>query len=39
LRYGYGFQALRNGEQGAQSIGLLFQYDFEHRSNEQRAEH
>jgi hypothetical protein len=33
LRYGYGFQALRNGEQGAQSIGLLFQYDFEHRSN------
>jgi hypothetical protein len=29
LRYGYGFNALRHGEPGAQSIGLLFQYDFE----------
>jgi len=29
LRYGYGFNALRHGEPGGQSIGLLFQYDFE----------
>jgi hypothetical protein len=29
LRYGYGFNALRHGEPGAQSVGLLFQYDFE----------
>jgi hypothetical protein len=29
LRYGYGFNALRDGEAGAQSIGLIFQYDFE----------
>lgn len=29
LRYGYGFNAIRNGHEGAQSIGLLFQYDFE----------
>ncbi len=28
-RYGYGFNALRNGKEGAHSIGLLFQYDFE----------
>ena len=28
LRYGYGFNALRNGKEGAQSIGLLFQYNF-----------
>ncbi len=28
LRYGYGFNALRRGQEGAQSIGLLFQYDF-----------
>jgi hypothetical protein len=31
LRYGYGFNALRNGEPGAQSVGLLFEYDFESR--------
>ena len=29
LRYGYGFNAYRNGVPGAQSIGILFQYDFE----------
>ncbi len=29
LRYGYGFNALRGGKEGAQSIGVLFQYDFE----------
>jgi hypothetical protein len=29
LRYGYGFNALRNGREGAQSLGLLFQYNFE----------
>jgi hypothetical protein len=28
LRYGYGFNAIRDGSQGAQSIGLLFQYEF-----------
>lgn len=28
LRYGYGFNAIRHGEEGAQSVGLLFQYDF-----------
>jgi len=28
LRYGYGFNALRNGQEGAQSVGLLFQYNF-----------
>ena len=31
LRYGYGFNAIRNGRQGAHSVGLLFQYDFEAR--------
>ena len=31
LRYGYGFNALRHGEEGAHSIGILFQYDFEAR--------
>jgi hypothetical protein len=31
LRYGYGFNAIRDGQEGAQSIGLLFQYDFEAR--------
>jgi hypothetical protein len=31
LRYGYGFNAIRDGKEGAQSIGLLFQYNFEKR--------
>jgi hypothetical protein len=29
IRYGYGFDALRDGERGAHSVGVLFQYDFE----------
>jgi hypothetical protein len=28
LNYGYGFNAIRRGKQGADSLGLLFQYDF-----------
>jgi hypothetical protein len=28
LSYGHGFQALRNGNRGGHSIGLLFQYNF-----------
>ena len=31
LRYGYGFNALRHGEEGSSSIGLLFQFDFSKR--------
>lgn len=31
LRYGYGFNALRDGHAGAQSVGLLYQYNFERR--------
>lgn len=34
LRYGYGFQAIRDGKQGAQSVGLLFQYDLEKRRSQ-----
>jgi hypothetical protein len=30
-RYGYGFNALRDGREGAHSVGLLFQYDFQQR--------
>ncbi len=29
FRYGYGFNAIRNGKEGGQSIGILFQYNFE----------
>jgi len=36
LRYGYGFNALRHGQEGAQSIGVLFQYDF--GANKKRAD-
>lgn len=28
LRYGYGFNAIRDGKEGAHSVGILFQYDF-----------
>jgi hypothetical protein len=28
LRYGYGIDALRDGDRGAHSVGLLFQFDF-----------
>jgi hypothetical protein len=31
VRYGYGFNAIRNDHQGASSVGLLFQYNFEAR--------
>jgi hypothetical protein len=31
LRYGYGFNAIRNGHEGANSVGVLFQYNFEAR--------
>lgn len=29
-RYGYGFNAVRKDDEGSHSVGLLFQYDFEH---------
>jgi hypothetical protein len=35
LRYGYGFNAIRNGQEGAHSVGLLFQYDFEAHKKKQ----
>jgi hypothetical protein len=31
LRYGYGFNALRDGQEGAHSVGVLYQYNFEQR--------
>jgi len=31
LRYGYGINALRDGQEGAHSIGVLYQYNFERR--------
>ena len=31
LVYGHGFNALRNGDDGADQVGLVFQYDFEAR--------
>jgi hypothetical protein len=31
-RYGYGFNAVRDGREGGHSVGLLFQYDFEARA-------
>jgi len=38
LRYGYGFNALRdNGEKGGHSVGLLVQYDFEQHRNWRRG--
>ncbi len=43
LRYGYGFNALRDGQEGAQSIGVLYQYNFEQRKhrneNDRRTTH
>lgn len=33
LRYGYGFNAQRDGDQGAHSVGVLYQYDFERRAH------
>jgi hypothetical protein len=31
LRCGYGFNAIRHDKEGAQSVGILFQYDFNAR--------
>jgi hypothetical protein len=31
VRYGYGFNALRDGEDGAHSVGALYQYNFAQR--------
>ena len=36
LRYGYGFNAIRHGKEGAQSVGLLFEYDFNARKKENK---
>lgn len=36
LRYGYGFEAIRHGKDGGQSMGLLFQYDFHSRKRPAR---
>jgi hypothetical protein len=33
LRHGYGVNALRDGHEGAHSIGLLYQYNFERRKH------
>ena len=37
VRYGYGVFAQRNGSDGAQSVGLLYQYNFERRSVRREA--
>ena len=37
VRYGYGFDALRNGQDGSHSVGLLFQYNFEQRRHRHDA--
>lgn len=37
LRYGYGFKALRDGQEGAHSVGLLYQYNFEQRKVRKQA--
>jgi hypothetical protein len=37
LNYGYGFNAIRRGKQGAQSLGLSFQYDFNARKGAKGA--
>lgn len=33
LRYGYGFNAIRDDHDGAHSVGVLFQYNFEQRKH------
>ena len=33
LRSGHGFNALRDGREGAHSVGVLCQYDFEQRKH------
>lgn len=37
LRYGYGFNARRDGGEGAHSLGLLYQYNFEQRKHRNAA--
>ena len=37
LRYGYGFNAIRDTREGGHSIGLLFQYDFQRQRELRRA--
>ncbi|HEY1172169.1 MAG TPA: hypothetical protein VGH19_12420 [Verrucomicrobiae bacterium] len=37
LRYGYGFNAIRGSDEGAHSVGLLFQYDFKARKRLAKA--
>lgn len=37
LGYGYGFDAIRDGERGAQVIGILCQYDLEARPDDNQA--
>lgn len=37
LRYGYGFNALRDGQQGGHSIGMLYEYNFERRKARRAA--
>jgi len=37
LRYGYGVNALRDGREGAHSVGLLYQYNFEQRKVRREA--
>jgi hypothetical protein len=37
LRYGYGFNALRDGQEGAHSVGILYQYNFERRKDRRDA--
>ena len=39
LRYGYGFNARRDNHDGASSIGLLYQYNFERRKIRRAAAH
>jgi hypothetical protein len=36
LFYGHGFDAIRNGERGADQVGITFQYDFEARKGIRR---
>jgi hypothetical protein len=37
MRYGYGINAQRDGDEGAHSIGLLYQYNFERRKFRRQA--
>jgi hypothetical protein len=37
VRYGYGFDAIRNGQKGANSVGILLQYDF-HALKQRRSD-